>query len=944
MLMTILLLQAIACTSQRSGHTNVADAPDPSGDTAPPIPASGSSSRNDGPGGPSPLVQLRYRVAAQPDDVDARLRLARAEYDAELWGAALAQFTYVHRGVGLANDNRQRFAALLLRRYRERLALGDGDAYRDAELFQTQAEQAGSKAGYPAVTEDELAAGVFAAVLARLRRGDRWGNEAAAALLTRARQLRPDDARLRTAELLSRGMLAASRAPAPSGMSAKAQNSEPLPPLDQVKEVGQWLHRGGARKAALRVLEPYIAHGGQDADALQQLIVELAWWRGTAAMRGSAASSLPPWKLIDIARLHGISLCLLATSPDAAGCGDTLLQTAVAETERRSDIAMRVWHHADANHWHTDIAEQAPAWALLALRARMGDFITGAARPWITLTADRIAPTLVSERAWILSPSAQTQATPARWALHVIAAVRAGRPAAELLQTMPMNPTAAGGVPPAEWLARGDNELARMIAQTIMGHAIRTRDWPALKHMMATHLPEAAQTTAETDTETDAAPTIAETAGTLAPAWSQNAAASAFAAHGLLGPLVWMQKQSPLTLSWWWSALNGTPQLRAAREQIWREWRALAAVSERIPEGAADRALANIEPGMITGILVAMTHAGSAQVASPHKRPPNDGANNADETVAALVRMAVWYLRDPAVAERLARDWVTGSAAKGQRGPAVAALFRAMGDRERALAWWQDIADESPRHTPYAMALGAAAAAAGLPQRAQLHFTAAAAESGDAGASALAAAAHFLATGAHLDAIAQGRRASMLTPPGARGPVFALLATAMQALGRHRDAEAMATAWLRDIPSAYHKRALARLRQHLDKSAPRKAASELPQIGPRSIEAETAALRLAMRTITDTDRTENGTENRAQLAEAAARLLALTLTAAASDIQTAAEGLAAVTDALNHLAADDASITAVRRAAAAARALAPAPIPQLTPLLPTQSKHKRINQ
>ena len=156
--------------------------------------------------------------------------------------------------------------------------------------------------------------------------------------------------------------------------------------------------------------------------------------------------------------------------------------------------------------------------------------------------------------------------------------------------------------------------------------------------------------------------------------------------------------------------------------------------------------------------------------------------------VTALMDVARGYLHDPAVADREAGDFVDGVAYIGRRGPMVAALFAAMGDSQRARAWAQRVVAANPRNPVHVFALAASVAAAGDATRAAVDFTAAAATSGDSGATSLQAARVLSATGHPLEAIAMGRRALAVTAPLGRAPVYRVVARAMTAMGRDGEA------------------------------------------------------------------------------------------------------------------------------------------------------------
>jgi hypothetical protein len=151
------------------------------------------------------------------------------------------------------------------------------------------------------------------------------------------------------------------------------------------------------------------------------------------------------------------------------------------------------------------------------------------------------------------------------------------------------------------------------------------------------------------------------------------------------------------------------------------------------------------------------------------------------------------YLRDPALADRLARELVDGAVAPGQRGPLLVELFARLGDPARAWQWAERTQASSPDHAPYLLAAGMAAVGTGDSPRADVFFVLAAAASGDAGATSLIAARAFLAAGRALPALAAARRAHDLTAPGEpeHAAAIEVAAASLDLLGRDDDATAL---------------------------------------------------------------------------------------------------------------------------------------------------------
>jgi hypothetical protein len=168
---------------------------------------------------------------------------------------------------------------------------------------------------------------------------------------------------------------------------------------------------------------------------------------------------------------------------------------------------------------------------------------------------------------------------------------------------------------------------------------------------------------------------------------------------------------------------------------------------------------------------------------------------------AALWRIGRAYLDDPALADRHAGDFVDGAVYMGERAPLVAALFASLDATARAQQWWERMAARHPHDPQVQFELGAAVAQTADATRAQVHFMAAAAASGDAGKTNLRAARVLLYNDHALEAVAAARRALALTAPEHREPVLRLIVDALTRLGRHDEA-ADIRAQIRTDPAA----------------------------------------------------------------------------------------------------------------------------------------------
>ena len=214
---------------------------------------------------------------------------------------------------------------------------------------------------------------------------------------------------------------------------------------------------------------------------------------------------------------------------------------------------------------------------------------------------------------------------------------------------------------------------------------------------------------------------------------------------------------------------------------------ALPSVPSAVPLGVVDPH--RIPPGgPIPSVLPSALPLG---VVDPHRIAPG-GALDAG-AADGLARVARAYLRDPALADRLASELADGGFALGQRGPLLVELFARLGDPARAWKWAERTCASSPDHAPYLLAAGLAAVGTGDSPRADVFFVRAAGASGDAGATSLTAARALLAAGRALPALTAARRAYDLTAPGEpeHAAAIELAAASLDLLGRGADATAL---------------------------------------------------------------------------------------------------------------------------------------------------------
>ncbi|WP_428263839.1 hypothetical protein [Haliangium sp.] len=774
------------------------------------------------------------------------MALARAEL-AERPGAALAHLAFVDRGGELGPGERALLAELYARRFQERLALGDGDAYLDVEA---------ARALDPDSTPPpELAEGYFAAALAEYRRGPPWGNEDGDRLLARAMALAPDD---------HRGALLDLEELAPAGVRA-GQGGAPAGAGTAVEAVGAaalWLHRGGARRAALAATSAYTRAGGHEPGVVQAGVLAQAWWSGYEVDLG----------LLEARALTaaGVNLCPLARTPDAFGCEDSVGAAAEAalvdpEDAAAGALAGEIWRVAELGYWRTRAPDRAEAWTVLALHA----WESGQGDTWEELVRARVDV----EQVLATGVSGPVAATLRRVA---------GQPE---LAARTLDEVLAGlaGAPP--W-ARAGAGLTPGQQALVLAEAVAQRRPPEMIDALAVVLADAGGSGRRSAWWAQAiTPHSAEDAPPAVPSEAER-----WCRMGALGPSTWAPAGSgqeaaevasrAYALRWWHGLTARDPRLVAARDRLWEQWQG----RRPAPSGWTARPATVPAAALVSG---------------------RDA-----EAAVALAEVAEAYVREPAVADRLARELVARRVSMGYHGPAVARLFAALGDPGRALLWWERVAEESPHHPDYLLALGVATAAAGDSKRAQLHLLAAAARSGDPGATDLDAAGYLLRQGLALDALTPARRALAHIAPGRRGPVLALLATALDSLGRVREAAAMRAAWLDQVAPAFRPRARAAMIAAAGADADPSRGRGAATVGDRRALASASAA--------------PGTQAQA---DAAVGLLAAALCAPPEEAH-AAFGL--VSEALTDLGAE-AEARQVRAARRAVEALRPPLIPATPP-------------
>lgn len=291
------------------------------------------------PASASRIDSLRYRLGGHPHDVDAHLELARLLAASGQPGGALRHYQVVARNRSLSGSDRTALADLLLQRAGERVALHDGGAIADIDRARALTE----RVEVGAALEREA---VGLAALSALRREDR---PSAQRWLDRLATLAPDDARLAAGD--------------PDHATSSA-----------LGQAAWWAWHGGARRAALQMLERYWKNGGRDAQIAELFARARYWWGGAASM-----------DLLDRQAIAatGASLCPVAASPDERGCAGDLPQLLEDPA-----TAHEIERQAERHHWRVRDPAQAAAWVRFALR----EHATGHGRSWIEALSQRVVP------------------------------------------------------------------------------------------------------------------------------------------------------------------------------------------------------------------------------------------------------------------------------------------------------------------------------------------------------------------------------------------------------------------------------------------------------------------------------------------------------------------------------------------------------------------------
>jgi hypothetical protein len=159
--------------------------------------------------------------------------------------------------------------------------------------------------------------------------------------------------------------------------------------------------------------------------------------------------------------------------------------------------------------------------------------------------------------------------------------------------------------------------------------------------------------------------------------------------------------------------------------------------------------------------------------------------------VSALLQIASAFARNPAIAERLGRDFVASSVDAALAHATLGALFDALADPARARAGWQAAVDASPEAL-FVRGLAETVARGGDSSAALVFATQAAAASGDPAVVWAAVARALARAGQQADALTASRSALDLAGPEVLPAALDVAIAASRALGRNAQADALA--------------------------------------------------------------------------------------------------------------------------------------------------------
>jgi tetratricopeptide (TPR) repeat protein len=227
---------------------------------------------------------------------------------------------------------------------------------------------------------------------------------------------------------------------------------------------------------------------------------------------------------------------------------------------------------------------------------------------------------------------------------------------------------------------------------------------------------------------------------------------------------------------------------------------------------AAGRVLAGAGPTELAGLVDGNPYAEALRAVVVPRAPftgdarSEAAARHAARAVAGaagvppLHAIAAAFRRDPAIADRLAREAVAGAVDAAAMHATLGALFDAIGDPASARAEWQAAVDASPE-PGFLRGLAGAQARQGDADAALITATSAAAASGDPAVVWVAVARSLTETGRHVHALEAAHSAIDLAGPDALPAALDVAIAASQALGRDRQAAQLAARRARIAPT-----------------------------------------------------------------------------------------------------------------------------------------------
>lgn len=289
----------------------------------------------------SSLSELRYRLAVNPRDRAARVRLGELYARTGRRRAALRELDTANKASSLQRRPRQLLAHLLLARARARVDAGVVGGAADLERALRL---------HPGLRPPPRLRAAAEAIeaLALLNSSDEDRRKQGRARIARVLDIEADHP------------LAAVRTPAKASQAALASAI-------------RWLHSRGARRLVLQLGNHYVRRGGRDAAVIVPWVHAYNWWHG--------ASERPSLLLMRELVGAGVDVCDIARQPDDYGCGRQLNRIA-ASAER----SWRLLRRARQLHWFTSDPDQAGPWTILSLRA----WLFGEARSWLGELARRV--------------------------------------------------------------------------------------------------------------------------------------------------------------------------------------------------------------------------------------------------------------------------------------------------------------------------------------------------------------------------------------------------------------------------------------------------------------------------------------------------------------------------------------------------------------------------